>query len=282
MARVIWRGSIGFGLVQIPVGLYTAEKRSALSFTLLDDRDMSPIGYRKVNKNTGEEVPPEHVVKGHEVGDGEMIVVAEEDFEAANVEANQTVDILDFVDVAAVDVMLFDKPYYLAPLERGKKPYALLREALRKGGKAGIAKVVIRSKQHLAALLVRGDVLVLELMRFAHEMRSPEELTVPGNDLKELGVKDRELKMAHKLVDELTVEWDHTRYADDYEAALLARIEEKAKKGAAKPARRPAAAGGAEVVDLMSLLEKSVEQADGRREAGGGAKGRGRRRTGAR
>jgi DNA end-binding protein Ku len=280
MARVIGKGSISFGLVQIPVGLYTAEKRNELSFSMLDARDMAPIGYRRVNKATGEEVPSDQIVKGFEVEPGEYVVVDDEDFKAANVEATQTVDILDFVDATAIDPMYFDKPYYLAPLRRGEKAYAILREALRQGGKVGIAKVVIRTKQHLAAVMVRGDVIVLEIMRFASEVRSPDEVEVPPSDLDALGVTDRELKMAHRLVEELTEEWQPDKYRDEYTSDLLALIEEKVSKGGLRRARHAAEArGGGELVDLMSLLKKSVEQAD-KRHAPEGKRSRGGRKAG--
>src|SRR4051794_7407633 len=159
MARAIWTGTVGFGLVQIPVGLHTAEDRAELEMTLLDKRDFSPVGYERVNKKTGKQVDWENVVKGYEHGDGQYVVLTEQDFEEANVEATRQIDILDFVNFSEIDPRYVERPYYLAPLKAGKKSYALLREALRRSGRAGIGKLVIRTRQHLAALVAHDDAL---------------------------------------------------------------------------------------------------------------------------
>ncbi len=262
MPRSIWKGSISFGLVQIPVALYSAESRSDLHFKMLDQRNMAPVGYERVNKVSGEPVPHEEIVKGWEYDKGEYVVVTDEDLAAANVEATQTIDICDFVDGEAIDLVYYDKPYYLGPTKKGWKPYALLRETLRRTGKVGIAKVVIRTRQYLAAVVVRGEHLVLELMRYAHELREPEEIDVPGEALDELGVTDREVKMAEQLVEQLVAPWEPEKYRDEYRDDLMALIDQKVKSGAVEAVAHPAyEREEAEVIDLMSLLKKSVARA---------------------
>jgi DNA end-binding protein Ku len=274
MPRPIWNGSISFGLVQIPVGLYPAEQQDELSLTMLDRNDMSPVGYDRINKKTGEKVDWKDIVKGYEYDKGQYVVVTDEDLKAANVEATQTIDIVAFVDPAHIDAMYFDRPYYLAPIKQGRKAYAVLRETLRESDKVGIAKVVIRTRQHLAVLRVQDERLVLQLLRFAHELRSPDELEVPGKNLKSLGVTSREIAMAKQLVEGMVAPWKPSEYHDEYRDDLMARIESKAKAGeinvvsetpAPKAPRRRA-----QVIDLADLLKRSVEQrrGTGRRSAG--------------
>src|ERR1043165_7662316 len=179
MARGLWKGAISFGLVNVPVELFSAQKRSAeLDLTMLDKRDMAPVGYKRVNKATGEEVPWEDVVKGYEYEDDKYVVLSEEDFRRANPEAAKTVDIMAFVDLADISPLYFDTPYILGPGKRGEKAYALLRDAMAKAGKAGIARVMIRTKQYLAALIPEGDVLLLNTLRYAAELRSADALAV--------------------------------------------------------------------------------------------------------
>src|SRR2546423_1965407 len=179
MPRVLWKGAISFGLVHVPVSLYPATQSERLSFDMIDKRDFSPIGYRKVNKRTGEEVSSENIVKGYEYEKGDYVVVSNEDFKQANVEATQTVDIVAFVDAASVAPYYYDTPYYLEPGKRGEKGYTLLREVLRRTGKIGIANVVIRSRQHLAALIPLERMLLINTLRFATEIRSTYDLTQP-------------------------------------------------------------------------------------------------------
>lgn len=266
MARAIWKGNISFGLVQIPVGLYAADKAKELKMTMLDRRNLAPVGYERVNKVSGDPVPWDEIVKGYEYDKGEYVVLGEEDFRRANVEATQTVDILAFVEKDAIEPLYFDKPYYLAPAnKKAAKPYALLRETLRRTDRVGVAKVVIRTRQHLAAVLVRGKVLVLELIRFADEVRdAEEELELPTDNLKSLGVTASELTMAEQLVKTLEDEWDPTKYRDDYREDLLALIREKVKAGETDVVTEPSEEEEAAVrsrgdVDLMALLKKSVQ-----------------------
>src|SRR6478609_2867828 len=188
MARAIWTGTLGFGLVQIPVGLHVAEDAAELEMTMLDKRDFSPIGYERINKKTGKEVKWENIVKGHEHAKGEFVILSDDDFREANVEATRQIDILDFVDFSEIDPRYIDRPYYLAPLKAGKKSYALLREVLKRTGKAGVGKVVIRTRQHLAAVVARDKALLLVLLRFADELRPSKGLDLPSTNLKTLGI----------------------------------------------------------------------------------------------
>src|SRR5438874_6947205 len=216
MARGLWKGAISFGLVNVPVELYSAQKRSAeLDLTMLDKRDMAPVGYRRVNKATGKEVPWEDVVKGYEYEDGKYVVLSEEDFRRANPEASKTVDIVAFVEVHDIAPLYFETPYYLAPGKRGEKAYALLRDAMAKAGKAGIATVVIRTKQYLAALMAQGDALVLNTLRYHKELKSAADLDIPEK-LEGQQPRAKELGMALTLIDDMADEWKPAKYHDTY------------------------------------------------------------------
>ena len=276
MARVVWKGAITFGLVHIPVTLRAAARKNDLDFDWLDRRDMAPVGYRRINKRTGEPIESEHIVKGYQYEKGEYVLMSDEDFRRANPEATQTVDIIDFVDARQISPAYFETPYYLEVGKRGEKGYALLREVMQRSGRAGIAKVVIHTKQHLAALLVQGDVLMLNTMRFADEVLEPGDLYVPESKLKAVGVGERELDMAQRLVDEMSQDWEPAQYHDTYREDLLSQIEAKISTGQTHtltPAGDEApAAGGAQVIDLMAALRQSVQRAEGgsKGSAGGG------------
>jgi DNA end-binding protein Ku len=264
MARGLWKGAISFGLVNVPVELFSAQKRSGeLDLTMLDRRDMAPVGYRRVNKASGKEVPWEDVVKGYEYEDGRYVVLSEEDFRRANPELAKTVDILAFVDRADIAPHYFETPYYLGPGKRGEKAYALLRDALDKAGKVGIAMVVIRTKQYLAALVPQGDVLMLNTLRYEAEVKRPADLDIPER-LKGARVTAKELDMALRLIDDMSDKWQPEKYHDTYHEDLLKRIEEKVKAGQTEeltePSKEAKAAKGGEVIDLMGLLRKSVEK----------------------
>lgn len=268
MPRAIWKGSISFGLVQIPVGLHSAEQRDELKLTLLDKHDMAPVGYRRYNKTTGEEVEWKDIVKGYAVDDEKYVILTPEDLQHANPEATQTIDIVAFVDRHAIEELYFDKPYYLAPEKAGRKAYAVLRETLRRTERVGVAKVVIRTRQHLAAVVPSGPALVLELLRFADELKQPKGLDLPAGELKKLGISSREIQMAEQLVEGLSEAWDPSQYRDDYRKDLLALVEQKAERGdvnvIASPGKLPKRKG-AQVIDLMALLKKSVEEQGGAR-----------------
>ena len=258
MARAIWKGSITFGLVNIPVGLYSAEQREEVAFHLLDRRNMARVRYKRVNEKSNKEVPWDETVRGYEYEDGKYVVLTDQDLRRASPEKTQTVDILDFVDLEDIDPRFFDKPYYLAPDKRGAKSYALLRETLRRTRKAGIASVVIRTKQYLAAMTVHEEVLVLEILRYGHELRDWDNLDLPKG--KE-GVSERELEMAERLVEGMVSKWDPDRYKDTYVNDMMTLIKQRIKSGKTEeidetPVERPE---GAKVLDLMALLKQSVE-----------------------
>ena len=256
MPRELWKGAIQFGLVHIPVSLYPAEQSEELSFTMLDRRDLQPVGYKRFNKTTGDEVPYEQIVKGYELDDGNFVTLEKEDFKRANVEATQTVDIQGFVDKESISPFFYESPYYLAPGKHGAKGYALLRETLIRTGRVGLATVVIRTRAHLAALYAVDNVLVLNTLRYANELRDPKELDVPG-DLKDAKVNEKELDMAERLVEDMAADFDPAQYHDTYRDDLLQMIEEKAA-GKVRKVAKAKAPREAEVIDFASLLEKSL------------------------
>lgn len=264
MARVLWKGAISFGLVHIPVGLYSAEKRNSFDLTMLDRRTMKPVGFKRYNKETGEDVTWDDIVKGYEYEKERYVVLTEEDFKRANVEATQTVDILSFVNGAEIGPMYFETPYYLAPDKRGHKGYALLRETLKQTGKVGIANVVIRTKQYVAALIPVGEVIVMSTLRYANELRPADEFEVPSKDLKSVGITPREIDMARRLVDEMSDTWKPEELHDTYHEDLMALIEKRIQAGQTEVVTEPSVEeeerpAKGEVIDLMALLKRSVE-----------------------
>ena len=265
MARGLWKGAISFGLVNVPVELHSAKRRtSELDMTMLDKRDLAPVGYKRVNKATGKEVPWAEVVKGYEYRNDKYVVLSDEDFRRANPEAAKTVDIQAFVELADIAPQYFETPYYLIPGKRGEKAYALLRDTLKKAGKAGIATVMIRTKQYLAALIAQDELLVLNTLRYHDELKKASDFDIP--DAK---VSAKEMDMAMRLVDDMADKWQPARYKDTFKDDLLKRIEEKVEAGQTeeitepeKGAREPKSA---DVVDLMSLLKKSIEKKPAKR-----------------
>ena len=277
MARAIWKGSISFGLVNIPIALYPATRREELKFRLLRKSDLSPVNYRRVAEKDGKEVPWDQIVKGYEYEKGKYVVLKDEDFERVDLEATQTVDIQDFVDQEEIDPMFFYKPYYLEPQKGGDKAYALLRDALKDTNKVGVAKVVIKTRQYLAGVKPEDGALVLELMHFADELADPEQLHVP----KKLEVGKREMNMAKSLIGSMTSKWQPEKYKDDYRKALMDVIEEKVEAGGKeieeKPKKPPKPT---KVIDLVSVLQKSLEQTGTKKKAT--AKSRGKHKQPAR
>ena len=270
MARAIWSGSLGFGLVQIPVSLHAAEETDELSLTLLDKRDFSPVGYERINKKTGKEVKWEDTVKGYESAPGKYVVLTEHDFAEANPKSTHQIDILDFVEMSEIDPHYIDKPYVVVPTKYGKKSYALLREVLKRSGKAGIAKLVLRTRQHLCAVIPHGKALSLLVLRFADELRGTSDLELPDENLKKLGITSKELDMAEKLVSGMVDKWEPERYRDDYRKDLLALIHARAKAGdvntvSKEQVKTARPAKSAKVVDLVALLAKSVESGHARK-----------------
>jgi DNA end-binding protein Ku len=261
--RAIWKGSISFGLVNIPIALYPATRKEELSFRLLRRTDLSPVNYKRVAEKDGKEVPWDDIVKGYEYEKGKYVVLKDEDFQRVDLEATQTVDIQDFVHQEEIDPMFFYKPYYLEPQKGGDKAYALLRESLEKSKKVGIAKVVIKTRQYLAGVKPEGDALVLELMHFAEELADPSKLHVP----KKIEVGKREMNMATALVDSMSSKWNPEKYHDDYREALMEVIEEKVEAGGKEIEEKPKKAPKpTKVIDLVSVLQKSLEETGAKRK----------------
>jgi DNA end-binding protein Ku len=264
MARAIWKGSISFGLVNIPIALYPATRREELKFRLLRKSDLSPVNYKRVAEKDGKEVSWDQIVKGYEYEKGKYVVLKDEDFERVDLEATQTVDIQDFVDQEEIDPMFFYKPYYLEPQKGGDKAYALLRDALKDSGKVGIAKVVIKTRQYLAGVKPEDGVLLLELMHFADELADPGKLHVP----KKTEVGKREMNMAKSLIDSMSSKWNPEKYKDDYREALMEVIEEKVEAGGKEIEEKPKKAPKpTKVIDLVSVLQKSLEQTGATKKA---------------
>ena len=262
MARSLWKGAISFGLVHIPVEMYTAVSAKSLDLTMLDKRDFSPIGFKRYNKGNQKEVTWDDIIKGYEYTSGEYVVLTDEDLRRANPEATQTIDILAFVDADQVPLLYYEQPYYLAPGKGGDKVYALLRETLRKTGKIGIANVVIRVKQHLAALVCMGDTIVMNTLRYSDEIRETDELKIPSSKEKAAAISDKELKMAMALVEGMSEEWKPEQYHDTYREDVLALVEKKVKAKETKtitmPGKDKAPASSSNVIDLVSLLQQSL------------------------
>ncbi len=251
MARSLWTGTISFGLVSVPVRMVGATESKELRFHFLDKRDLAPIGYDKVRRDTGEHVDNEDVIRGFEVEKDRYVPLKDEDVDRLDIELTKTIDICDFVDLDEIDPIYFRKAYYLLPQEGGEKPYRLLVRALEETGKVGIAKVVIRNKQHLAALRPYEGVLVLETMYYADEVREPEK--VDGR----VQLRKPEVEMAKSLVENLSEPFDPAKYDDTYRKELLELLRSKA---AGEPLPSPEPEEEAEVVDLMAALRESVER----------------------
>src|ERR1700756_855416 len=257
MARAIWKGSISFGLVNIPIALYPATRREELRFRLLRKSDLSPVNYKRVAEKDGKEVPWDQIVKGYEYEKGKYVVLKDEDFERVDLEATQTVDIQDFVHQEEIDPIFFYKPYYLEPQKGGDKAYALLRDALKETNKVGVAKVIIKTRQYLAGVKPEDGALVLELMHFADELADPEKLHVP----KKMELGKREMSMAKSLIDTMSSKWNPEKYKDDYREALMEVIEEKVEAGGKEIEEKPRKAPKpTKVIDLVSALQKSLEE----------------------
>ena len=262
MARALWKGAISFGLVHIPVEMISASLDHELDLSMLDRRDFAPIGYKRYNKQTGKEVEWDDIIKGYEYKTDEYVVLSEEDLRQANVKATQTIDIDTFVDAAEVPLTFYEHPYYLLPAKGGEKVYALLRETLRKANKVAIASVVMRTKQHLCALVCVGDAIVLNTLRYADEIRPTDDLDLPPNTMRAAGISDKELKMALSLVEGMSDEWEPGQYRDSYREDVLALVKKKIKARQTKTITPPAPEReeeqGSNVIDLVALLQQSL------------------------
>ncbi len=260
--RTLWKGAISFGLVHIPIGLYSATSSSDINFDWLDKRTMEPVGYKRINKVTGKEVAYSDIVKGVEYEDGQYVVLTKEEIAEAFPQMNQTIEIEAFLEADDIPLVYLERPYFTAPLKRGEKVYALLREALRKSNKVGVAKVVIQTKQHLAILIPCGRALVLNLLRWGGEIRSFEALDLPPLGVKEAGIKESELKMAVQLIEDMTQPWNADDFRNSFADEINRLIEAKAKSGdiaeVTKVAAQQKPASSADVVDLTALLKRSL------------------------
>ncbi|HEX2721987.1 MAG TPA: Ku protein [Gemmatimonadaceae bacterium] len=263
----IWKGSLAFGLVNIPVELRTAVRADHISFRLLHEEDLSPVKYERVCQAEGEPVPWNEIVKGYEYEKGKFIVMTDDDFKAAAIEGSKTIDIIDFVKEDEIDPRYFETPYYLIPAKGAEKSYALLREAVRSTGAVGIGKIIIRQSQHLAGIKVVGEALVLEIMRFSNELVNADEYSFPSRD----NVRPQELAMAEQLIDNLAEPFDPSRYTDDYRSNLMKIIKAKMKGKKVKLEEPEEEAPDTGVLDLMSRLRASLEQGTAKKN---GAKGK--------
>ena len=260
MPRTIWKGAVSFGLVHIPVALVPATTRQGIDFDWLDKRSMDRVGYKRINKTTGEDIDSENIVKGVEYEKGNYVVISDEEIKAAHPKATQTVDIVAFVDAKDISFLYIDTPYYLTPDRRGEKVYALLRETLLQTGKVGIANVVLRNKQHLAVVMPLGKALVMNTLRWADEVRGVEYLEMKDEALN-ADLNPRELDMAKRLVEDMTEEWNPEQYKDTFQDQIMDLVETKAREGKLEAVGGPEEAvdrRSADVIDLTELLKRSL------------------------
>lgn len=260
MPRTIWKGAVSFGLVHIPVALVPATTRTGIDFDWLDKRSMDRVGYKRINKTTGEDIDSENIVKGVEYEKGHYVVISDEEIKAAHPKATQTVDIVAFVDAKDISFLYIDTPYYLTPDRRGEKVYALLRETLIQTGKVGIANVVLRNKQHLAVVMPLGKALVMNTLRWAEEVRGLEYLEMKDEALN-ADLNPRELDMAKRLVEDMSDEWNPDQYKDTFQDQIMDLVETKAREGKLEAVGGPEEAvdrRSADVIDLTELLKRSL------------------------
>ena len=274
--RTIWKGAISFGLVHIPVGLHTATADSGVDFDWLDKRTMDPVGYKRINKRTGKEIDRDNIVKGVEYEDGEYVVISPDEIADAYPRTTQTIEIQRFVDAAEVSFVYLERPYYIEPINRGHKVYALLRDTLAKTGKIGIAKVVIQTRQHLAALIPSGDALVLNLMRWGAEVKPMTGLDLPASKARNMAPSAAESKMARMLVDDMSGPWNPDDFQDEFRQTIMNLVAKKARAGKTRTVIEPqeeAPAYADNIIDLTELLQRSLK--------GGKRGGQGVRKAGA-
>lgn len=263
MRSTIWNGTISFGLINIPVSVHSAQEDKNLSFTLLDKKNLAPIKYKKFNSKTGKEVSFSQIVKGFKHDNGEYVLMTDEDFKAANPKATQTVDIEDFVLLEEIDPLFFEKPYYLAPKKGAEKGYSLLTHALQKTKRVAIAKIVIHTKQHLCCIMTRGEYLVLELLRYSHQVTESHEVDFPVAPEKKVAFKPQELKMAEQLIEGMSKKWSPDSYEDTYYKDVMAHIQKKVKQGKTRTIQHISKTDAlfeepSKSSDIMTLLKKSL------------------------
>jgi DNA end-binding protein Ku len=275
MSRPIWKGHISFGLVNVPVVLNAAERRSGdISFRMIDSRNSARVRYERVNEETGEEVPWDKIVKGYEYDDGNYVLFDDKELEHAVPELTRTIEIEQFVDLEDIDIRYFERPYILVPGNKGEKGYVLLREAIKASGKAGIAKVVIRARQYLAALIAQGDALVLELLRFDQELIDIAEFDLPSSDLRKHDVAKKEVELATRLINGMSMKWDASRFHDEYREALMKLVQRKVNAGQTEAIEdvEEDEAPVRQTINFMDVLKRSVEQSSKGRTKTRGAK----------
>ena len=265
--RAIWKGAISFGLVHVPVALHSATVNTGLNFEWLDKRTLDPVGYRRVNKTTGQEIAPENVVKGIEYEKGSYVVLTDAEIRAAYPKSTQTIAIDSFVPNTQIPFVYLERPYYLEPINKGEKVYALLRDALLQSRQVGVARVVLQNKQHLAVVVPSGQGLILNVLRWGDEIRPWEDLDLPPEGAKAVGVSDRELSMATQLINEMSSSWNPHQFADSFKEEILALVDRKVKAGESNKVIEVEAAPeetaipfGAQILDLMDLLQRSLHK----------------------
>lgn len=277
MPRIIWKGAISFGLVHIPVALYPGSTETGISFDWLDKRSMDPVGYKRVNKRTGKEIERENIVKGVKQDDGDYVILGEDEIKAAYPRTTQTIEIEGFVKATEIPFYFLEKPYFLEPASKGEKAYALLREAMVAAGVIGVARVVMHTKEHLAALIPSGAGLVLNTLRWAEEIRHMGDLKLPPEGRTAANLKDAELKMAQQLIGDMTIGWDPASYTDHFADALHALIQKRVEAGnteKVEPLEQGGAPGATNVIDLTELLKRSLGGRKGGAKNAGGADAR--------
>jgi DNA end-binding protein Ku len=269
--RVLWKGAISFGLVHIPVALYSATTDHGIDFDWLDKRTMDPVGYKRINKKTGKEIAREQIVKGVAYEDGEYVVLSDKEIAAAYPKTTQTIEIETFVPANGIPFVYLERPYYVAPINRGAKVYALLRETLQRSQRVGVARVVIQTKQHLAVLVPVGPGLVLNLLRWGADIRPWNDLPLPSEDAKKAGLSERELKMAQQLVEDMSGDWDPDEFKDEFKDEILRLVDKKVKAGQTETVTRPepeegqgGEGRGAKIIDLTELLQRSLRKGGGK------------------
>lgn len=258
-SRTLWKGAITFGLVHIPVGLHTAASEQGVDFDWLDKRSMDPVGYKRINKRTGREIDKDNIVKGVEYEDGKYVIISPDEVEAVFPKTTQTIQIERFIDANEMPFIFLERPYYVAPVNKSDKVYSLLREALIETGKIGLAKVVIATKQHLAALVPSGPALILNLLRWGDEVKTLDTLELPDPGKK--NVSTAELKMAKQLVEEMSGKWNPQDFKDEFRIQVMKLVEKKAKAGEGQTVVEPQeeAPQTGEVIDLTALLQRSLK-----------------------
>jgi DNA end-binding protein Ku len=262
MERAIWKGYVEFGLVSIPVALYSAEKKLDLHFKLIDSRNKARIRYVRVNEETGKEVPWNEVMKGYEYDDDNYILLDEKELKEISDEYAKTINIESFINKDSIDSMSFEKPYYLVPDKGGEKGYVILRDTLRNTKKIGIAKMILHTREHLVALMPYEDALLINLLRYAQEIREPKEFPLPTKITKNYKISDKEMQIAQQLVNSMTKKWKPSDYRDEFRAVLERWLAQKAKeqKIPHKTARKKSVGKKGDVVDFMTLLKKSLQE----------------------